>query len=131
MTIRLAVFDALRCKIRACLGGHLPHRYAFSVGQMAEKAERDRLLTELAQAAWAAGADADRIARELLRQSDSPIAVIKAIRAVTGMGLGEAKWAVHRNLDPKVRESAEELWRDLLDGLAQLQESDSVPDPDR
>jgi hypothetical protein len=33
------------------------------------------------------------------------------------MPLGDAKWVVHRNLDPAVREATERLWDDLLDGL--------------
>ncbi|BCY10092.1 hypothetical protein L3i22_051800 [Actinoplanes sp. L3-i22] len=65
----------------------------------------------------AAGADPDGIARELVRHTDSPILAIKALREVTGLSLPDAKRAVHRNLDPEVREAAEELWRELRAGL--------------
>jgi hypothetical protein len=76
----------------------------------------------MARTMLAAGADADQIAEELLRRTGSPISAIKAVADATGMNLGDAKWVVHRNLAPKVREAAESLWRDLLDGLAQLEE---------
>ncbi|MBB2947760.1 ribosomal protein L7/L12 [Actinoplanes lutulentus] len=97
----------------------------------AERAERIRLLTEMARILLAAGADEDQIASELLRRTDSPVSVIKAVHDATGMDLGEAKWVVHRNLDPGVRRAAESLWQDLLDGIAQLHESPSAPDSDR
>ncbi|MBQ1038828.1 hypothetical protein [Micromonospora sp. C81] len=77
------------------------------------------------------GADADQVARELLRRTDSPISAIKAVADATGMGLGEAKWVVHRNLNPGVREAAENLWDDLLDGISRFQEPPSTPDPAR
>ncbi|GAA2917579.1 hypothetical protein Acy02nite_92340 [Actinoplanes cyaneus] len=63
----------------------------------------------------AAGADADDIARELLRRTESPISAIKAISDSTGLGLADAKSVVHRNLAPETREAAENLWADLLD----------------
>jgi len=37
----------------------------------------------------------------------------------------------HCNLRPEVREAAENLWDDLLDGLRQFQEPPSEPDPTR
>jgi len=104
---------------------------AEKVGQAAERARRIRLLTEMARTMLVAGANEDQIARELLRRTDSPISAIKAVANATGMNLGDAKWVVHRNLDPEVREAAEALWRDLLDGLAQFEELPDEPDPDR
>ena len=95
-------------------------RYASDVTLMAE---RIRLLTEMAERMLAAGADTDQVAIELLRRSGSPVSAIKALRDATGMGLGDAKWVVHRNLAPQTREAAEGLWDDLLDGLAQLREA--------
>ncbi|GAA2706823.1 hypothetical protein Apa02nite_032500 [Actinoplanes palleronii] len=81
----------------------------------AERARRVGVLTTMAGTMLAAGADPDQIARELLRRTDSPISAIKAVADATGMGLGDAKEVVHRNLAPPVREAAEQLWRDLLD----------------
>jgi hypothetical protein len=40
------------------------------------------------------------------------------------MGLGNAKWIVHRNLDPQVRAAAERLWADAIDAL---EEADPPP----
>jgi ribosomal protein L7/L12 len=79
----------------------------------------------------AAGADADDIARELLRRTESPISAIKAISDSTGLGLADAKWVVHRNLAPETRKAAENLWGDLLDALEQIQEGPSGPEPGR
>ena len=79
----------------------------------------------------AAGADADDIARELLRRTDSPISAIKAISDSIGLGLADAKWVVHRNLAPETRKAAENLWGDLLDALEQINEKPSGPEPDR
>jgi ribosomal protein L7/L12 len=101
------------------------------VTNLAELAERIRLLTEVARQMLASGADADQVAEELLRSGDSPISVIKAVADATGIGLGDAKWVVHRNISPKIREAAETLWDDLLDGLRQFQEPASEPDPPR
>jgi ribosomal protein L7/L12 len=88
----------------------------------AERAERIQLLTEVARPMLASGADADQVAKELLRRTGSPISVIMAVADATGMGLGDAKWVVHRNLNPEVREAAEHLWDDMLDAIRQLQE---------
>ncbi len=79
----------------------------------------------------AAGADADDIARELLRRTDSPIFAIKAISDGTGLGLADAKRVVHRNLASETRKAAETLWADLLDALEQIRESPSEPVPGR
>ncbi|HEU5109184.1 MAG TPA: hypothetical protein VFT95_11635 [Micromonosporaceae bacterium] len=95
----------------------------------AERAGRVRLLTVIAQAMRASGADADQIAAELLRRSDSPILVIKAVADATGLGLGDAKWVVHRNLKAEAREAAERLWDDLLDDITELQRRIGVPRP--
>jgi ribosomal protein L7/L12 len=73
-------------------------------------------LTEAARQLLASGADADQVAKELLRRTDSPISAIKAIVDAAGLGLGDAKWVVHRNLSPEVREAAVRLWDDLLGG---------------
>jgi ribosomal protein L7/L12 len=86
------------------------------VTDRAERAEQNRLLTEMARSMLASGANVDQLANKLFQRTDSPISVIKAVVNATGMGLGDAKWVVHRNLDPKVREAAESLWDDLLDG---------------
>ncbi|KAB1153325.1 hypothetical protein F6X68_14415 [Micromonospora sp. AMSO12t] len=83
----------------------------------AERAERIRLLTEMARTMLASGADGDQVAKELLRRTDSPISAIKAVADATGVGLGDAKWVVHRNLNPEVRQAAESLWDELLDGI--------------
>ncbi|MEV4351139.1 hypothetical protein AB0J83_42320 [Actinoplanes sp. NPDC049596] len=85
--------------------------------EASERARRIGLLTDVARAMVARGADPDQIAGELLRRSDSPISVIKAVKDATGMTLGDAKWVVHRNLAPEVRAAAENLWHDLVDGL--------------
>lgn len=79
----------------------------------------------------AAGADADDIARELLRRTDSPISAIKAVSDSTGLGLADAKWVVHRNLAPAPRQAAENLWGDLLNALEQINERTGQPEPDR
>jgi ribosomal protein L7/L12 len=84
-------------------------RYALLVTNRADRAERIQLLTETALLMLASGADADQVAKELLRRTDSPISVIKVIAGATGLGLGDAKWVVHRNLSPEVREAAESL----------------------
>jgi ribosomal protein L7/L12 len=88
---------------------------------MAENARRTRLLTEMARTMLASEADLDEVVKELLRHTDSPISVIKAVVDATGMNLGDAKWAVHRNLSPQVGEAAEDLWTDLLEGMGQFQ----------
>lgn len=93
--------------------------------------ERTRLLTAMAQAMLTSGADEDQVAKELLRRSGSTISVIKAIADATGMGLGDAKWVVHRNLNPEVREAAESLWDDQLGSIAQFQERPGVSKPER
>lgn len=93
----------------------------------AEKMERIRILTDVARAMLASGADADQTAKELLRRTDSPISAIKAFADAIGLDLGDAKWVVHRNLNPEVRKSAEKLWDDLLNGVTQLQESPDAP----
>ncbi len=85
-------------------------------------------MTESAQTMLAAGADADEIAKELLRRTDSPISAIKAISDSTGLGLADAKWVVHRNLAPETRNAAETLWGDLLDALAEIQERRCGPE---
>jgi ribosomal protein L7/L12 len=100
--------------------------YASEVTGAEERAQRDRLLAEMAQALQAAGADADQMARALLQRTDSPISVIRAVHGATGMDLGEAKWVVHRNLSQRARQAAEDLWQSLLDGL----ESHTTADPD-
>ena len=79
-------------------------------------------MTDTARAMLAAGADVDQIATELLRRTDSPISAIKAMTDGTGLGLAGAKLVVHRNLLPEVREAAESLWSDLIDGLSQFHE---------
>ena len=75
----------------------------------------------------ASGADADQVAAELLRLSGSPILAIKAITIATGMGIGDAKWIVHRNLDPEVRTATERLWADAADAADALEEADLPP----
>ena len=65
----------------------------------------------------ASGASADQVAAELLRLSGSPILAIKAIAALTDMGIGDAKRIVHRNLDPEVRAATERLWADAIDAF--------------
>ena len=112
-------------------GATLSWRYAPFVTDMAERAERIRLLTETARQMLASGADADQVAKELLRHTDSPISAIKAVADATGLGIGDAKWVVHRNLSPEVREAAESLWDDLLDGLRPFQEPSTERDPTR
>ncbi|MFI7543858.1 hypothetical protein [Actinoplanes sp. NPDC049599] len=97
----------------------------------AERAARIRLLTESARTMLAAGADADDIARELLRRTDSPISAIKAISDSTGLGLADAKGVVHRNLAPETRKAAENLWSDLLDALEQIHERPNGPESGR
>jgi ribosomal protein L7/L12 len=65
----------------------------------------------------ASGADVDQIAQALLGRTDSPITAIRAVVEGTGLGLGDAKWVVHRNLDPEVRTAAEHLWDELIDAM--------------
>ncbi|MGC5310256.1 hypothetical protein [Micromonospora zamorensis] len=92
----------------------------------AARAERIRLLSEMAQTMLASGADEDQVAQQLLRHTGSPISTIKAVADATGMGLGNAKWVVHRNLNSQMSEAAESLWDELLEGIKQLQESPEV-----
>lgn len=99
-------------------------RYAHPV---IDRVERIRFLAEMARVMQASGADADQVAQELLRRTDSPISAIKAVADATGMALGDAKWVVHRNLNPQVRKAAEGLWDELLDGVRQLNEPPDVP----
>jgi hypothetical protein len=82
----------------------------------------------MARTMLTSGVDTDQVAKELLRRTDSPISAIKAVADATGMSLGDAKWVVHRNLTPAVREAAESLWDELLDGISRLQEPPSTPD---
>lgn len=101
----------------------------FDVVDLDEFRDRSRLLVEAAGPMFASGADADQIAAELLRLSGSPILVIKAVATATGMDIGDAKWIVHRNLDPEVRVATERLWADAIDAL---EEADRPPaDGDR
>ncbi|MFK3984250.1 hypothetical protein ACI2K4_28245 [Micromonospora sp. NPDC050397] len=95
----------------------------------AERATRIHVMTEMARAILTSGADEDQVAKELLRRTDSPISAIKAVADATGMGLSDAKWVVHRNLNPEVREAAENLWDDLLDAIGRSQEPPDMPDP--
>jgi hypothetical protein len=90
-----------------------------AVADLDEFRERSHLLAEAARPMVAAGADADEIAAELLRISGSPILTIKAIAVATGLGIGDAKWIVHRNLDPDVRVATERLWAEAIDALEQ------------
>jgi ribosomal protein L7/L12 len=92
-------------------GRDAARRYALLMAETGgtESAERIRALTEMAQMMVASGADADQVATELLRRTDSPTSTIKAMINANGMGLGDAKRVVHRNLDPEVREAAESL----------------------
>jgi ribosomal protein L7/L12 len=60
------------------------------------------------------GTTPDEVARELMKHTTFPIAVIKAIRAGLGLPLAEAKTIVHRNLEPAAREQAERMWDELL-----------------
>lgn len=94
-------------------------RYASLVTDMDEWQERIRVFTEQARRLVAAGADPDQVAQELLHRTGEIVTVIKAVADATGIGLGEAKFVVHRNLDPEVRAAAERLWAELLDGLAE------------
>ncbi|MER7471260.1 hypothetical protein [Micromonospora sp. NPDC000018] len=48
----------------------------------------------MARRMMGSGADADQVAKELLRRTDSPISVIKAVADATGMGLDDAKGLV-------------------------------------
>ena len=66
---------------------------------------------------FASGADADQVAADLLRHTNSPIVAIRAIATATGLGIGDAKWIVHRNLDPEVRAATERVWADVLEAL--------------
>lgn len=79
----------------------------------------------------AAGADPDETARELLRRTDSPISAIKAIADGAGLSLADAKWVVHRNLAPRTREAAEELWSELIDAVARAGQRTHEPEPMR
>lgn len=103
-------------------------RYAPLVIDGTERAERIRLLTETMVAS---GADRDQVAAELLRRTDSPISVIKAVADATGIGLGDAKSVVHRNLTTEACEAAENLWDELLDGIREFQEPSTGTDPAR
>ncbi|MFG2044979.1 hypothetical protein [Dactylosporangium sp. NPDC048998] len=76
-----------------------------------------RRLTEAARPMVAGGASPDQVARHLLLRGGPPIAVIKAVADATGTELADAKWIVHRNLDPAVRAAAEDLWDDLLNAI--------------
>jgi hypothetical protein len=97
-------------------------RYALLVTNRADRAERIQLLTETARLMLASGADADQVAKELLRRTDSPISVIKAIACATGLGLG--RWQVGRPPQPQPGGSrgGGESWADLLNGFRRFQE---------
>ena len=82
-------------------------------------------LTAAARTMLAAGASPDDVARELLRHTTSPIAVIKALVDTAGMSLGDAKPIVHRNLNPPVREAAERLWQELVAAFDEDREKSS------
>nr|BFE60452.1 hypothetical protein GCM10020063_049780 [Dactylosporangium thailandense] len=78
---------------------------------------RSRLLADLARPMFASGADPDQVAAELLRHTSSPIAAIRAIALATGMGIGDAKWIVHRNLAPETRAATERFWAEAIEAL--------------
>jgi ribosomal protein L7/L12 len=86
-------------------------------------------LTEDARTLLAAGASPDDIARVLLGRSTSKIAVIKALHVACGMSLDDAKWVMHRNLDPQEQAAAERLWGDLLQALEAIAERPVADQP--
>jgi hypothetical protein len=66
-----------------------------------------------------AGGTLDDAAGVALARTQSPIDVIKALRAAQpGLSLPDAKAIVHRNLSPPVRAAHEQLWSELVAGLA-------------
>jgi ribosomal protein L7/L12 len=93
--------------------------------------EQRKILTEMARTMRASGADMDQIAQALLRRSNSPIAAIRAVASGTGLGLGDAKWVVHRNLDPEVRAAAESLWDELIDAMTTFEQPPIDPNATR
>lgn len=80
---------------------------------MIDAAGYERLLTE-ARTALAAGTGLDEVLARLRRAGFSPVDSIRAVRALTGGSLAEAKEVVH--LSPAwadVRDRADELHRSL------------------
>ncbi|GAA3265550.1 hypothetical protein GCM10020218_001650 [Dactylosporangium vinaceum] len=100
-----------------------------AVTDLDEFRARSRLLAEVARPMVAAGADADAIAAELLRTSGSPIIAIRAIAEAMSLGIGDAKWIVHRNLDPEVRQATERLWDEAIDALQQAEHPPAEDEP--
>jgi len=58
-------------------------------------------------------------------------AAIRAVVEGTGLSLGDAKWVVHRNLDPEVRTAAEHLWDELIGAMMTVEQPPTDPNATR
>jgi ribosomal protein L7/L12 len=85
-------------------------------------------LTDLVSSTLANDHDIDRAVRVALDRDPSPIQVIKALRASTGMGLAEAKPIVDRNLPRDVQEANERLRDAAWEAVQQIDEEPRSPE---
>jgi ribosomal protein L7/L12 len=84
-------------------------------------------LTDLVSSMLAKDHDIDRAVRAALNRDPSPIQVIKALRASTGIGLAEAKPVVDRNLPRDVQEANERLRDAACDSAQQIDDEPRSP----
>jgi hypothetical protein len=85
-------------------------------------------LTDLVSSTLAKDHDVDRAVRAALDRDPSPIQVIKALRASTGIGLAEAKPIVDRNLPRDVREATERLRDAAWEAAQQIDDEARSPE---
>jgi hypothetical protein len=85
-------------------------------------------LTDLVSSTLAKYHDIDRAVRAAFDRDPSPIQVIKALRASTGIELGEAKAIVDRNLPRGVQEGNERLRDASWEAARQIDDEPRSPD---
>ena len=85
-------------------------------------------LTDLVSSMLAKDHDIDRAVRAALDRDPSPIQVIKALRASTGMGLVDAKPIVDRNLPRDVQEANERLRDTAWEAAQQIDDEPHSPE---
>jgi hypothetical protein len=85
-------------------------------------------LTDLVSLTLANGHDIDSAVRAALDRDPRPMQVIKAVRASTGMRLGEAKPIVDRNLPRDVQEANERLRDAAWEALQQIDDESRSPE---
>jgi ribosomal protein L7/L12 len=86
-------------------------------------------LTDLVSSTLANDHDIDRAVRIALDRDPSPIQVIKALRASTGMGLAEAKPIVDRNLPRDVQEANDRLRDEVWEAAHPIDGEARSPEP--